>query len=121
MLAQRPVSASCFEAMKIPMNRRSFLRSSATGLAAFNIIPHAISAPPGNKLNLGFVGPMGASLKARADAETKYYVCIKAGLLAYMQGYSPAVAIEFARKTLYAHERPSFYEVEDAVATQPAT
>lgn len=45
--------------MKIPMNRRSFLRSSATGLAAFNIIPHAISAPPGNKLNLGFVGPMG--------------------------------------------------------------
>jgi chemotaxis protein MotA len=72
-------------------------------------------------LAYGFVGPMGASLKARADAETKYYVCIKAGLLAYMQGYSPAVAIEFARKTLYAHERPSFYEVEDAVATQPAT
>ncbi len=67
-------------------------------------------------LAYGFVGPMGDSLKSRADAEMKYYICIKAGLLAYMQGYSPAVAIEFARKTLFAHERPSFYEVEDAVS-----
>ena len=72
-------------------------------------------------LAYGFVGPMGSSLKARADAETKYYICIKAGLLAYMQGYSPAVAIEFARKTLFAHERPTFYEVEDAVTNQSAT
>lgn len=72
-------------------------------------------------LAYGFVGPMGSSLKARADAETKYYICIKAGLLAYMQGYSPAVAIEFARKTLFAHERPTFYEVEDAVTNQSVT
>ena len=36
-------------------------------------------------------------------------------------GYAPAVSVEFARKTLFAHERPSFYEVEEAVAELPAT
>jgi chemotaxis protein MotA len=41
---------------------------------------------------------------------------MKAGLLAHMQGYAPAVSIEFARKTLFSHERPSFIELEEAVA-----
>ncbi|MEE9300582.1 MAG: flagellar motor stator protein MotA [Alphaproteobacteria bacterium] len=67
-------------------------------------------------LAYGFVGPIGMALKSRANGESKYFVCIKAGLLAYMQGYAPAVAIELARKTLFTEERPSFYEVEDAVA-----
>lgn len=71
-------------------------------------------------LSYGFVGPMGQAVKGRANTEVKYYTCIKAGLLAYMQGYAPAVAVEFARKTLFAHERPSFYEVEEAVAELPA-
>ena len=44
---------------------------------------------------------------------------MKAGLMAYMQGYAPAVSVEFARKILYAHERPTFYGVEDAVAELP--
>ena len=45
---------------------------------------------------------------------------MKAGLLAYMQGYAPAVSVESARKTLFAHERPTFYDVEEAVAELPA-
>ncbi len=45
--------------MKTNMNRRSFLNTTAAGIAAFNFIPNAISAPPSGKLNLGFVGPMG--------------------------------------------------------------
>lgn len=47
------------QTMKTNMNRRSFLSTTATGLAAFNFIPNAISAPPSGKLTLGFVGPMG--------------------------------------------------------------
>jgi chemotaxis protein MotA len=66
-------------------------------------------------LSYGFVGPMGNNLKAYAEADTKYYECIKAGLLAYLQGYAPAIAIEFARKTLFSEVRPTFYEVEEAV------
>jgi chemotaxis protein MotA len=74
----------------------------------------------GALLSYGFVGPIAAAIKGRSNTDTKYFVCMKAGLLAYMQGYAPAVSVEFARKTLYAHERPSFYDVEDAVAELPA-
>ncbi|MDA0228940.1 MAG: flagellar motor stator protein MotA [Proteobacteria bacterium] len=72
-------------------------------------------------LSYGFVGPIATAIKGRSNTDTKYFVCMKAGLLAYMQGYAPAVSVEFARKTLYSHERPSFYDVEEAVAELPAT
>jgi len=70
-------------------------------------------------LAYGFIGPMASALKARYDAEVKYFQCIKAGLLAYLQGYAPAVAVEFARKALLSNVRPTFYEVEEAVAALP--
>ncbi len=67
-------------------------------------------------LSYGIVGPMGRYLEAYDKADGKYFLCIKAGLLAHMQGHAPAVSIEFARKTLFSHERPSFFEVEEAIA-----
>src|SRR5689334_17178930 len=51
-------------------------------------------------LAYGFVGPIAAAVKARNEAEARYFICIKAAILAYMQGYAPSVAIEFARKAL---------------------
>jgi chemotaxis protein MotA len=71
-------------------------------------------------LAYGFIGPIASAVKARNDAETKYFQCIKAGILAYMQGYAPAIAIEFARKALNSDVRPTFYEVEEAVNGMPA-
>lgn len=71
-------------------------------------------------LSYGFVGPLANTLKATYDAETKYYQCMKAGLLAYLGGHAPAVAIEFARKALLSDVRPTFYEVEEAVSALPA-
>ena len=68
----------------------------------------------------GFVGPIATTLNATYDAETKYYHCLKAGLLAYLQGYAPAICVEFARKALLSHVRPTFYEVEEAVSALPA-
>jgi chemotaxis protein MotA len=67
----------------------------------------------------GFVGPIAGAVKARADADVRYFVCIKSGILAYMQGYAPAVAVEFARKALNSDVRPSFYEVETACEAGP--
>jgi chemotaxis protein MotA len=68
----------------------------------------------------GFAAPIAASVKARGDAELKYFLCMKAGILAYMQGYAPAVAVEFARKALATDVRPTFYEVESACEAAPA-
>ncbi|HLF58795.1 MAG TPA: flagellar motor stator protein MotA [Alphaproteobacteria bacterium] len=71
-------------------------------------------------LSYGFVGPISRALSAIYDSETKYFQCIKAGILAYLQGYAPAVAVEFARKALLSNVRPTFYEVEEATQALPA-
>jgi chemotaxis protein MotA len=68
----------------------------------------------------GFVGPMGRMMEARFDEESKYYQCIKLGLLAYLQGAAPSIAIEYARKALDSSIRPSFSEVEEATQALPA-
>jgi len=43
-------------------------------------------------LAYGLVAPIGAVLTTYCDDETKYYQCIKAGLIAHMQGYAPGMA-----------------------------
>ena len=70
-------------------------------------------------LSYGFVAPLAAAVKARGDAEERYFLCMKAGILSYMQGYAPSVAVEFARKALNTDVRPTFYEVEAAVENMP--
>jgi chemotaxis protein MotA len=61
------------------------------------------------------VEPLGGLLEQKNDEGTKELQCIKTTLLASMQGYAPAIAVEFGRKTLYSTERPSFSELEGHV------
>jgi chemotaxis protein MotA len=70
-------------------------------------------------ISYGFVGPMSVSLKNTFDSDHKYLQCIQSGLLAHLHGYAPQVSVEFARKTLQSHVRPTFYEVENAVGELP--
>jgi chemotaxis protein MotA len=63
-------------------------------------------------LSYGFVGPLAALLEERARESTKMYQTIKVTLLASLNGYAPAIAVEFGRKVLYSTERPSFAELE---------
>lgn len=63
----------------------------------------------------GFVSPMGNSMSAILSEESNYFLCIKAGIIAHMQGYAPQVSVEFARKTAPGHLRPSFKELEEAI------
>jgi chemotaxis protein MotA len=68
----------------------------------------------------GFFGPMAQSLKNTFEAESKYFLAIKSGLLAHMSGYAPAIAVEFARKSLFSEVRPTFAEVDEATGKLPA-
>lgn len=70
-------------------------------------------------LSYGFVGPIATALRNDVEAELKYLQCMKAGILAHMQGYAPAVSVEFARKALMSDVRPTFYEVEATVSSLP--
>ena len=62
----------------------------------------------------GFIAPISNAIRSTHDSEMRYLHCIKSGLLAHLQGYPPAVSVEFARKALQTHVRPTFYEVEEA-------
>ena len=66
-------------------------------------------------LSYGFVQPIANNLANKADAWGRYYLGLKQGLLAFHKGCPPAVAVEFARRTIYSHVRPSFSELEAAV------
>lgn len=61
----------------------------------------------------GFVEPVAKLLEQKAHEDAKIYQMIKMVLLASMSGYAPQVAVEFGRKTLNSHARPSFRELEE--------
>jgi chemotaxis protein MotA len=62
----------------------------------------------------GFVGPLAASLKHRINENKQYVVCMKHALLSFNKGVAGVIAVEFARRTLYAEVRPAFLELEAA-------
>jgi len=64
-------------------------------------------------VSYGFVAPIAGQLEQKAEEGGKIYQCIKAVLLASMNGYAPQVAVEFGRKVLYSTDRPSFTELEE--------
>ncbi|HOZ63078.1 MAG TPA: flagellar motor stator protein MotA [Burkholderiaceae bacterium] len=66
-------------------------------------------------LAYAFAEPLAGLLEQKVEESGKELQCIKTTLLASMQGYNPATAIEFGRKVLYSTERPSFSELESHV------
>lgn len=71
-------------------------------------------------LAYGFVSPLAKLLEQKADEGHKELQCVKITLLASLQGYAPAIAVEFGRKVLFSTERPSFQELEAHVKQKKA-
>jgi chemotaxis protein MotA len=65
-------------------------------------------------LSYAVVGPVAAKIKAVRDKNNRLYVVVKQTLLAYMNGSLPQVALEFGRKTISAHDRPTIDSVEQS-------
>ena len=66
-------------------------------------------------LAYGFVSPLATLLEQKLHESTKMLQCVKVTLLASINGYAPAIAVEFGRKVLFSTERPSFSELEEHV------
>lgn len=66
-------------------------------------------------LAYGFIGPLATLLEQKAEEGTKMFQTIKVTLLANLNGYAPAMAVEFGRKALNSTERPGFLELEKHV------
>ena len=80
------------------------------------LIAHALVGTfLGILLAYGFVGPLSTLLEQKLQESSKPLQCIKVTLLASLNGYAPALAVEFGRKVLFSTDRPSFSELEDHV------
>jgi len=67
----------------------------------------------------GFLGPMAANIKKQTNAESEYFLCLRMGLLAFMKGVPPILALEAARRAIPHHLRPTFQEM-DKTCRKPA-
>jgi chemotaxis protein MotA len=109
----------------------------ADGLPAFGIIAAvmgvvhtmgSVGLPPselGNLIAAALVGtflgillaygvftPLASLLERKLAESTKVYQCVKVIIVASLNSYPPALAVEFGRKVVSASERPSFAELE---------
>ena len=85
------------------------------------LIAHALVGTfLGILLAYGFVAPLSSLLEQKLEESTKMYQCVKVTLLASLNGYAPALAVEFGRKVLYSTERPTFGELEDHIKKSKA-
>jgi chemotaxis protein MotA len=69
----------------------------------------------------GFVGPLSSALEGMNAADARFYHFLKAGVTAFAKGFSPIVACEFARRAIFAEDRPSFAEMEAACKSVKAS
>jgi len=62
----------------------------------------------------GFFSPLAASMSKANDSESQYYHCLRTGLIAFIRGAAPILAVEFSRRSIPSRVRPSFQEMEAA-------
>jgi chemotaxis protein MotA len=62
----------------------------------------------------GFLGPLASNIQKMNDAESDYLRCLRQGVVAFVKGSAPVLAVEFARRSIPGDLRPSFKDVEAA-------
>jgi chemotaxis protein MotA len=83
------------------------------------VIGHKIAAALvgtflGILLCYGLTQPLVQKMELLLIEEAKYLECIKTGILAYLHGAAPIIAVEYARRVVFSTDRPSALELEEA-------
>ena len=60
----------------------------------------------------GFVGPIAANMGKSAEEEHAFYCVMRVIIVSFIKGSPPSVAVEFGRRAIPGHLRPSFQEME---------
>jgi chemotaxis protein MotA len=60
----------------------------------------------------GLVGPLAASMQKIAEEEGAFLYVVRVAMISFLKGTAPIMAVEFARRAIPGHIRPSFVEVE---------
>src|SRR4051812_2921896 len=60
----------------------------------------------------GLVGPIASSMAKIAEEEREYLHVLRVLMISFLKGTAPIMAVEFARRAIPGHVRPSFQELE---------
>ena len=61
----------------------------------------------------GFVGPLAQNMAKIVEDEHAYHYVLRVGIIAFVKGQAPIMAVELARRAIPGRVRPTFKEVED--------
>ncbi len=64
-------------------------------------------------LAYAFVSPVAKILEQKLNSSSRSFLAVKAILIASLNNFPPAAAIEFGRKVLFSDQRPSFTELDE--------
>jgi chemotaxis protein MotA len=68
----------------------------------------------------GLVGPIAGNMAKIADDEHAYYNVLRVLIISFMKGSAPVLAVEFGRRAIPGHLRPSFQETEKFIRQKSA-
>src|ERR1700742_5219487 len=60
----------------------------------------------------GFFGPIAAAMTKINDAESEYYNVLRVALITFIKGMPAIMSVEFGRRAIPGHVRPSFQDLE---------
>jgi chemotaxis protein MotA len=62
----------------------------------------------------GVFGPLAGSMAKISEDEHAFYYVLRVLMISFLKGSAPIMAVEFARRAVPGHVRPSFKELEAA-------
>jgi len=60
----------------------------------------------------GFVGPVAANMAKSTEEEHAFYHVLRVVMVSFIKGSPPSIAVEFGRRAIPGHVRPTFQELE---------
>ena len=63
----------------------------------------------------GLIGPIASSMTKAVDEEHAYYHVMRVIIVSFMKGAPPSVAVEYGRRAIPGHVRPSFQDTEKTI------
>ena len=60
----------------------------------------------------GFFGPIAIAMTRMNDVKSRYFNCLRSGLISFVRGAPAILAVKFSRRSIPAAVRPSFVEME---------
>lgn len=63
----------------------------------------------------GFVGPVASNMAKSTEEEHAYYHVLRVVIVSFIKGSPPTIAVEFGRRAIPGHVRPTFQETENFI------